>query len=57
MEREIVRASSNCFYRPIFYHESEIRLYQALIELFPQQLVFPNMDLKTVIDVEKVKTI
>ncbi|MDA1887240.1 MULTISPECIES: DUF2726 domain-containing protein [Bacillus cereus group] len=55
MEREIVRASSNCFYRPIFYHESEIRLYQALIELFPQQLVFPNMDLKTVIDVEKVK--
>jgi tetratricopeptide (TPR) repeat protein len=55
IEREVVRASQNKFYRPIFYHESEIKLYQALIELFPQQLVFPNMDLKTIIDVDKVK--
>ncbi|WP_200411018.1 DUF2726 domain-containing protein [Virgibacillus salexigens] len=55
IEREVVRSSKNKLFRPIFYHESEIKLYQALIELFPQQLVFPNMDLKTIIDVDKVK--
>lgn len=55
IDREVVKASQNTFYRPIFFHESEIRLYQALIELFPQQLVFPNMDLKAIIDVDKVK--
>jgi Protein of unknown function (DUF2726) len=55
IEREVVRASSNTYYRPIFFHDSEIRLYQALIELFPQQLVFPNMDLKAIIEVDKIK--
>lgn len=42
-------------YRPIFYHESEISLYRVLTELFPQHLVFPNMDLKTIIQVEKIR--
>ena len=42
-------------YRPIFYHESEISLYRVLTELFPQHFVFPNMDLKTIIHVEKIR--
>lgn len=42
-------------YRPIFYHESEINLYRVLLELFPQHFVFPNMDLKTIIEVEKIR--
>ncbi|MDF2677725.1 MAG: hypothetical protein K0Q97_2050 [Bacillota bacterium] len=55
LERQIVRSSLHKLYRPIFYHESEINLYRVLTELFPQHFVFPNMDLKTIIDVEKIK--
>lgn len=54
MERQVIKGNQNKLYRPIFYHESEINLYRVLIELFPQHLVFPNMDLKTIIDVEKI---
>ncbi|MCS0674630.1 DUF2726 domain-containing protein [Cytobacillus firmus] len=55
VERQVIRASNRRYYRPIFFHESEILLYQALIELFPQQMVYPNMDLKSIIDVDKVR--
>ncbi|MGR5929924.1 tetratricopeptide repeat protein [Bacillus pacificus] len=53
LERQIIKWDNNCFYRPIFYHEAEINLYRVLKELFPMHLVFPNMDLKTIIDAEK----
>lgn len=55
LEREVVRVNQNKFFRPIFYHESEINLYRVLNELFPQHFVFPNMDLKTIIDVSKIR--
>ena len=55
LERQIIRNNKAVMYRPIFYHESEITLYRVLTELFPQHLVFPNMDLKTIIQVEKIR--
>lgn len=55
LERQIIKNSTDKLYRPIFFHESEITLYRVLIELFPQHLVFPNMDLKAIIDVDKIK--
>ncbi|MFB4474449.1 DUF2726 domain-containing protein [Oceanobacillus caeni] len=54
LERQIIRNNQAVMYRPIFYHESEINLYRILMELFPQHFVFPNMDLKTIIQVEKI---
>ncbi|OMF63539.1 hypothetical protein BK141_17505 [Paenibacillus sp. FSL R5-0765] len=55
LERQIIRNNQAIMYRPIFYHESEINLYRVLLELFPQHFVFPNMDLKTIIEVEKIR--
>ncbi len=56
-EREIVKVDNNKLYRPIFFSESEIMLYKVLMELFPQHLVFPNMSLKTIIDVDKMNNL
>lgn len=55
LERQIIRNNQAVMYRPIFYHETEITLYRVLTELFPQHFVFPNMDLKTIIQVEKIR--
>lgn len=55
LERQIVKVDNTKIYRPIFYHESEINLYRVLIELFPQHFVFPNISLKTIFDVDKLK--
>lgn len=55
LEREIIKVDNTKLYRPIFYHESEIFMYKALLELFPQHLVFPNMSLKTIFDIDKMK--
>ncbi|GKS13533.1 hypothetical protein YDYSY3_45330 [Paenibacillus chitinolyticus] len=55
LERQIIKVDNSILYRPIFYHESEINLYKVLIELFPQHFVFPNISLKTIIDVDKLK--
>ncbi|MCC8438544.1 DciA family protein [Brevibacillus sp. M2.1A] len=57
LEREILKIDKTKYFRPIFYHESEISLYRALIELFPQHFIFPNMSLKTIFDIEKLKDI
>lgn len=56
IEKRYFKGDRNKFYRPIFYHESERDLYRVLVELFPQHVVFPNMSLKTVIDLEKIKS-
>ncbi|MCH5584575.1 DUF2726 domain-containing protein [Shimazuella sp. AN120528] len=55
VERQIIHHVEHQRFRPIFFHESEINLYRALVDLFPQNLVFPNMSLKTIIDAEKMK--
>lgn len=55
LERQIVKVDNSKFYRPIFYHESEINLYRVLIELFPQHFIFPNMSLKTIFDIDKFR--
>ncbi|MBP1309198.1 hypothetical protein JOD82_002218 [Paenibacillus sp. 1182] len=55
LERQIIQADRSNISRPIFFHESEINLYRVLLELFPQQFVFPNISLKTIMDVEKLR--
>lgn len=55
LERQIVKVDNSKLYRSIFYHESEINLYRVLIELFPQHLIFPNVSLKTIFDIDKLK--
>jgi len=55
LERQIVKVDNSKLYRPIFYHESEINLYRVLIELFPQHFIFPNMSLKTIFDIDKLR--
>ncbi|WP_025680638.1 DciA family protein [Paenibacillus massiliensis] len=55
LERQIIQVDQTNMSRPIFYHESEISLYQVLLELFPQHFVFPNISLKTIVDVEKIR--
>ncbi|WPS85285.1 DUF2726 domain-containing protein (plasmid) [Brevibacillus halotolerans] len=55
LERQIIQVDRMNLYRPIFFHESEINLYQVLLELFPQHFVFPNISLKTIVDVEKLR--
>lgn len=57
LQSEVVRTSGSICFQPIFYHESEKRLYRALIELFPQHLVFPNMSLQTIFSYEKIKNL
>lgn len=55
LERQIIQADQTNLSRPIFFHESEISLYQVLLELFPQHFVFPNISLKTIVDTEKLR--
>lgn len=57
VERQIVKVDNSKLYRPIFYHESELVMYRVLKELFPQQFVFPNLSLKTIFEIEKMKDI
>ncbi|MBB6023586.1 tetratricopeptide (TPR) repeat protein [Paenibacillus sp. JGP012] len=55
LERQIIKVDNSTLYRPIFYHESEITMYKVLIELFPQHFVFPNISLKTIFEVDKIR--
>ncbi|ADO59944.1 hypothetical protein PPSC2_28460 (plasmid) [Paenibacillus polymyxa SC2] len=55
LERQIIQVDRSNISRPIFFHESEINLYRVLLELFSQQFVFPNISLKTIMDVEKLR--
>lgn len=55
LERQIIKVDNSILYRPIFFHESEITMYKVLIELFPQHFVFPNISLKTIFEVEKIR--
>lgn len=55
IERKIIKVDNNKFFRPIFHDESEIIMYRTLIEIFPNHLVFPNIGLKNIIDVQKIK--
>lgn len=55
LQAQIIRHSKNKLYKPIFFHESEYRLYRVLVELFPQHLIFPNISLQSIIDYDKLK--
>ncbi|MGR5988612.1 DciA family protein [Bacillus sanguinis] len=55
LQSQIVKTSGSICFQPIFFHESEKRLYRTLIELFPQHLVFPNMSLQTIFSFDKLK--
>lgn len=57
VERQVIKVNNSKLYRPIFYHESELVMYRVLKELFPQQFVFPNLSLKTIFEIEKIKDI
>lgn len=55
LERQIIQADRTNMSRPMFFHESEITLYRVLLDLFPQHFVFPNISLKTIVDVDKMR--
>lgn len=55
LERQIIQVDQTNMSRPMFFHESEITLYRVLLELFPQHFVFPNISLKTIVDVDKMR--
>ncbi|WP_249278806.1 DciA family protein [Bacillus cereus] len=55
LQSQIVKTSGSICFQPIFFHESEKRLYRTLIELFPQHLIFPNMSLQTIFSYDKLK--
>lgn len=55
IDNVICKTDNSNLYKPIFYHESEITLYRALLELFPQYFIFPNISLVTIFDVDKLK--
>jgi len=55
LERQIIQVDQTNMSRPMFFHESEITLYRVLLDLFPQHFVFPNISLKTIVDVDKMR--
>lgn len=57
VERQVIKVDNTRFYRPIFYHESELMMYRVLQELFPQHFIFPNISLKTIFEIEKLKPV
>lgn len=54
---QIIRADDSVLYKPIFNSKAEYEIYQILIALFPNQLVFPNMALMAVFQYERMREI
>ena len=52
---KIIHAEGGVAFRPIFNSKMEYTVYNLLIGLFPNHLVFPNMALQTVFQYERMK--
>lgn len=59
LEKTIVSSSDNStlsnLYKPLLYPEYKIRLYELLAELFPGYGVFPNIALKTILNINMLR--
>ena len=53
----IIRADNSIAFKPIFNSRLEYTIYNILIGLFPNHLVFPNMSLQTIFQYERMKEI
>lgn len=51
----IAHASSDMLTKPIFNSQQEYKIYAILLEIFPNQLVFPNMALQTIFRYERMQ--
>ena len=52
---KIIRAEPSVVFKPIFNSRQEYSIYNILIGLFPNHLVFPNMALQTIFQYERMK--
>jgi tetratricopeptide (TPR) repeat protein len=53
----IIRSSEGVVLRPIFGSGNEYKIYAALLQIFPNNLVFPNMALQTIFTYDRLKPI
>lgn len=53
----LVRADDRIAFKPVFNSKLEYSIYNVMIGLFPNHLVFPNMSLQTVFQYEKIKAL
>ena len=53
----IAYTSSEMMTKPIFNSQQEYKIYRILLELFPNQLVFPNMALQAIFPYKRMKTV
>lgn len=52
---KIIRSEASIAFKPIFNSKSEYTIYNFLIGLFPNHLVFPNMALQSIFQYERMK--
>jgi hypothetical protein len=57
MVAKIVHTSSVLAAKPIFNSQNEYRIYSVLTDLFPNQLVFPNMALQAIFAFDRMKAL
>ncbi|WP_417374544.1 DUF2726 domain-containing protein [Gimesia maris] len=51
----LIRADDRIAFKPVFNSKLEYSVYNIMIGLFPNHLVFPNMSLQTVFQYKKIK--
>lgn len=52
---KVIHAEPNIAYKPIFNSRQEYTVYNILIGIFPNHLVFPNMALQTIFQYDRMK--
>jgi hypothetical protein len=51
----IIRADADIAFKPIFNSKNEYRFYQVMIEIFPNNLVLPNLALQAIFSYDRMK--
>lgn len=51
----IIHTDGRIAFKPIFNSRNEYRFYQSLLEIFPNNLVFPNMALQAIFSFDRMK--
>jgi tetratricopeptide (TPR) repeat protein len=57
MVTRIVHTSSEMMTKPIFNSQQEYKIYSILLEVFPNQLVFPNMALQAIFPYARMQAV
>lgn len=52
---KLIRADNRIAFKPIFNSKLEYKIYNVMIGLFPNHLVFPNMSLQTIFQYSRIK--